>query len=100
MASRSGRECRAVNGKSIMKTSPLLKLAVGLLLIVFVLSCVSAPHPNLAAAQQYVQQAIDKVTAAQKANDYDMQGHAAKAKSLMEQAIREIQLAGQAANGY
>jgi ABC-type transporter MlaC component len=81
-----------------MKASYLPKIAVGFLLIAFVLSCVSAPHPNLAAAQQYVQQAIDKVTAAQSANNYDMQGHAAKAKSLMEQAIQEIQLAGRAAN--
>ncbi|MGO9412664.1 MAG: hypothetical protein ACLQCB_18190 [Spirochaetia bacterium] len=81
-----------------MKSS-LHKLAIGFLLMVFITSCVSAPHPNLAAAQQYVQQAIDKVTAAQKANNYDMQGHAAKAKSLMEQAIHEIQLAGGAASG-
>ncbi len=43
---------------------------------------------------------MDKVTEAQKANKYDMQGHADKAKRLMEQAIQEIQLAGEAASSY
>ena len=83
-----------------MKTSSLTKLIIGCVVVGgLVLGCVTVGHPNLVAAQQYVQQAIDKVTAAQKANNYDMQGHAAKAKRLMEQAIQEIQLAGEAANG-
>jgi hypothetical protein len=41
---------------------------------------------------------MDKVTAAQQANEYDMNGHAAKAKELLSQAYREIKLAAQAAN--
>jgi len=83
-----------------MKTSSIAKLIIGCAVVGgLVLGCVTVGHPNLVAAQQYVQQAIDKVTAAQKANNYDMQGHAAKAKRLMEQAIQEIQLAGEAANG-
>ncbi|MGA2478340.1 MAG: hypothetical protein ABSG63_06270 [Spirochaetia bacterium] len=82
-----------------MKSSSLAKLIFCCMLLGFFLSCASVPHPNLAAAQQYVQQAIDKVTAAQKANNFDMQGHAAKAKKLMAQAIEEIKLAGEAANG-
>jgi hypothetical protein len=55
-------------------------------------------HPNLAAAQVFIEQAMDKVTAAQQANEYDMNGHAAKAKELLSQAYREIKLAAQAAN--
>jgi outer membrane murein-binding lipoprotein Lpp len=83
-----------------MKTSSLLKLIIGCVVVGgLVLGCVSVGHPNLAAARQFVEQAIDKVSAAQKANGYDMQGHAARAKKLMEQAIQEIQLAGEAANG-
>jgi hypothetical protein len=55
-------------------------------------------HPNLAAAQVLIEQAMDKVTAAQQANEYDMGGHAAKAKELLGQAYREIKLAALAAN--
>ena len=40
-------------------------------------------HPNLAAAQSLISQAIDKVTAAQQANEFDMNGHAARAKDLL-----------------
>jgi hypothetical protein len=53
-----------------------------------------AGHPNLKAAHHHVKQAIEKVTAAQVANEFDMEGHAAKAKELLEQAEKEI---GQAA---
>jgi len=55
-------------------------------------------HPNLAAAQAFIHNAIDKISEAQKANKYDMRGHAAKAKQLLEEASREIWLAAQAAN--
>src|SRR5579872_6541238 len=39
-------------------------------------------HPNLAAAQRLCVQAFDKIQAAQAANEFDMDGHAAKAKEL------------------
>lgn len=55
-------------------------------------------HPNINAAQKLVVQAFDKITAAQKANEYDMEGHAAKAKELLEQANAELKLAAEAAN--
>jgi hypothetical protein len=55
-------------------------------------------HPNLAEAQSLIAQAIDRVTAAQQANEYDMNGHAARAKDLLMQANHEIQLAARAAN--
>lgn len=55
-------------------------------------------HPNLAAAQTFIERAINKIEAAQKANEYDMGGHAAKAKSLLDQAYVEIKLAAEAAN--
>jgi hypothetical protein len=57
-----------------------------------------ARHPNLAAAQRFCQQAYEKVTAAQQANEWDMQGHAAKAKDLLNQANTELKAAAQAAN--
>ncbi|HEX7686058.1 MAG TPA: hypothetical protein VF453_00055 [Burkholderiaceae bacterium] len=55
-------------------------------------------HPNIAAAQRLVDQAYRKVVAAQQANEYDMDGHAAKAKELLEQADRELKAAAEAAN--
>jgi len=57
-----------------------------------------AKHPNLAAAQKLAAQAFDKLEAAQKANEYDMDGHAQKAKELLQTANDEIKLAAEAAN--
>lgn len=55
-------------------------------------------HGNLAAAQALTRQAFDKLTAAQQANEFDMGGHAAKAKELLRQANDEMKLAADAAN--
>jgi hypothetical protein len=55
-------------------------------------------HPNLASAQRLSQQAWEKIGAAQQANEWDMDGHAAKAKDLLDQVNRELKLAAQAAN--
>ena len=57
----------------------------------------TAGHPNLKAAHEHVKQAMAKISAAQKANEFDMQGHAAKAKELLEQAEGEIKQAAEAA---
>jgi len=55
-------------------------------------------HPNLAAAQHLCEQAFTKITDAQKANEWDMDGHAAKAKDLLDQANKELKVAAEAAN--
>lgn len=55
-------------------------------------------HPNINAAQKLSEQAYQKMTAAQEANEYDMGGHAKKAKELLEQANAEMKLAAEAAN--
>ncbi|HLW52835.1 MAG TPA: hypothetical protein VKW06_08320 [Candidatus Angelobacter sp.] len=55
-------------------------------------------HPNLAAAQRLCSQAFQKVSAAQQANEWDMEGHAAKAKELLDQANNELKQAAEAAN--
>ena len=57
-------------------------------------------HPNLAAAQRLVDQAFNKISAAQQANEFDMNGHAAKAKELLEQVNRELKEAAEAANHH
>jgi F0F1-type ATP synthase membrane subunit b/b' len=55
-------------------------------------------HPNLAAAQKFSTDAYEKIVAAQKANEWDMKGHAQKAKELLEQVNNELKQAAQAAN--
>lgn len=58
----------------------------------------SSKHSNLAAAQSLTKQAYDKITAAQAANEYDLAGHASRAKQLLDQAANEMKLAAIAAN--
>lgn len=57
-------------------------------------------HPMLADAQRLCDQAYNRVSDAQKANDWDMKGHAAKAKALLEQASRELKMAAMADNRH
>ena len=55
-------------------------------------------HPNIAAAQRLSEQAFEKIMAAQRANEWDMKGHAQKAKELLEQVNNELKQAAEAAN--
>ena len=55
-------------------------------------------HPALAAAQQLIFDAYDKLVKAQEANEFDMDGHAQKAKDLLDTAARELKAAALAAN--
>lgn len=57
-----------------------------------------ARHPNIAAAQRLCDQAYNKIVAAQGANEWDMDGHAQKAKDLLDQANRELKASAEAAN--
>jgi hypothetical protein len=57
-----------------------------------------ARHPNLAAAQRLSNQAFEKIVAAQQANEFDMEGHAQKAKKLLEEANQELKTAATFAN--
>ncbi len=88
-----------------MKSSFPKKLSASFVVIVFLFvvavyaqNVSRQRHPNLWAAQTFIEKAIQKVTAAQVANEYDMDGHAAKAKILLDQAYAEIKLAALAAN--
>jgi hypothetical protein len=55
-------------------------------------------QPNIAEAQRLCRMAYENVVAAQKANEYDMGGHAQKAKELLEKANWELKQAAQVAN--
>jgi hypothetical protein len=84
----------------------LLAYALGSLLLLGALGAAQRPvknisaarHPNLAAAQRLCQQAWERILEAQKANEWDMAGHAQKAKNLLDQANKELKLAAEAAN--
>jgi hypothetical protein len=60
----------------------------------------AAHHPNLAAAQRLSRQAWEKISAAQEANEWDMNGHAQKAKNLLDEVNRELKLAAEDANRH
>ena len=55
-------------------------------------------HPNIARAQTQSQNAYNSIVAAQNANEWDLRGHAQKAKELLEQANNELKLAAEASN--
>ena len=55
-------------------------------------------HPHLAHAQGAIENALRQIDDAQQANEFDMQGHAAHAKELLQQADLEIKQAAEAAN--
>lgn len=55
-------------------------------------------HPNLMAAQRLCDQAYQRIVTAQQANEWDMQGHAQRAKELLDQASQQLKMAAEAAN--
>ena len=82
------------------------KLILSSALVLLVGSALAAPpaedigkrHPNLAAAQRLSRDAWERITAAQKANEWDMDGHAAKAKELLDKVNEELKMAAEDAN--
>jgi hypothetical protein len=87
-----------------MKTTCIATLVSSLLLLVG--GAIAQPakniskgrHPNLAAAQNLSRQAWQRVLDAQQANEWDLAGHAQKAKELLDQANNELKLAAETAN--
>lgn len=55
-------------------------------------------HPNIAAAQHLADEAANKVNAARAANEWDIDGHAARAKELLNQASHELTEAAESLN--
>jgi hypothetical protein len=55
-------------------------------------------HPNLAEAQRLVGEAFERIKQAQSANEWDMGGHAQRAKELLNQASEELKQAALTAN--
>jgi hypothetical protein len=89
----------------MMKTPVVVSFAASLLLIGGIAiaeqpaqNVSKGKHPNIAAAQRLTAQAFEKITTAQEANEWDMQGHAKKAKELLDEANNQLKQAAQAAN--
>jgi len=88
-----------------MKNS-ILAIALGSLLLIGGIAIAQPPkrnvsgarHPNIAAAQRLCQQAWEKIGAAQEANEWDMQGHAKKAKHYWMKPTASLKLAAEMAN--
>lgn len=57
-------------------------------------------HPNIIAAREATERAINRLEAAQKANEYDMGGHAEKAQNLLRQALEEMRAAAATDNRH
>jgi hypothetical protein len=53
---------------------------------------------DIARAQELSREAYDAITAAQQANEFDLGGHAARPKNLLQQANAEMKQAALAAN--
>jgi len=89
-----------------MTKTKVLGVLLGCLLLIAAVAMAQRPvenvapgrHPNLAAAQRLSEQAYNKIIAAQQANEWDMQGHAQKAKELLDQVNQQLKMAAQAAN--
>lgn len=71
---------------------------VAALMLVGVAAYAAPKHPNIRAAHQLIVQALGRIQAAEKANEYDLGGHAAKAKDLLVQAEAELRQAAQTSN--
>ena len=82
------------------KTMTLVALGASLLAAGAAFAGPEAGHPNIVAAREHAQMAIEKLKAAQVANEYDMGGHAAKAEKLLREAEEQMRLAAEAANRH
>ncbi|HXS97646.1 MAG TPA: hypothetical protein VN736_23765 [Candidatus Limnocylindrales bacterium] len=91
-----------------MRKNRIYALALGIMLCLGGVAIAQKPkedvgagrHPNLAAAQRLSRQAWQRVVDAQKANEWDMGGHAQKAKELLDQVNEELKQAAEAANRH
>ena len=82
------------------KTMTLVALGASLVAAGAAFAGPEAGHPNIIAAREHAQMAIEKLKAAQAANEYDMGGHAARAEKLLHEAEEQMRLAAEAANKH
>lgn len=80
--------------------APIATLAAGMLIAQHPVEhhLIPSGHPNISAAQRLADEAASKVTAARAANEWDLDGHAARAKELLTQASHELTQAAESLN--
>jgi F0F1-type ATP synthase membrane subunit b/b' len=91
-----------------MKKSVLVSVCTLLLVIAGIAFAAQPPvrnvnphrHPHLAAAQRHARQAYEATVEAQRANEWDLNGHAQKAKELLDQVNHELKEAAEASNEH
>ena len=91
-----------------MKKSILAGVCALLMVITGVLFAAQPParnvsprrHPHLAAAQRLAHQAFEKILEAQRANEWDLGGHAQRAKELLDQVNNELKQAAEVSNKH
>jgi hypothetical protein len=84
-----------------MKTRDLMMgSAVCLVLLTGGVTMAQERHPNLAAAQHLIDDAIGKIDTAQAGNRDHLGGHAEKAKALLQQAKEELRAAAEFADHH
>jgi negative regulator of sigma E activity len=87
------------------KTLKCLAAAVGLVTVATIAIAQTVQnvdpgrHGNLASAQSLIAQAYQRMTEAQQSNNYELGGHASRAKQLLSEAANEIGLAAATADG-
>jgi hypothetical protein len=92
------QEVFLIKSKSLHLAGSFVVLTAGLALAQPKQNVSGGRHSNLATAQRLSRQAWQKVVDAQRANEWDMQGRAQKAKALLDQANNELKQAVEAAN--
>ncbi len=87
-----------------MKTRNVFMLAAATTVLGLVSGCAVADegyfmsrHPNIQAADYDAEQAIERMHAAQAANNYHMGGHAGRAIQLLQQARYEMEASAESA---
>jgi F0F1-type ATP synthase membrane subunit b/b' len=92
-----------------MKKSILAGVCALLLVVAGVLFAAQPPparnvnprrHPHIAEAQRLARRAFNQISDAQRANEWDMEGHAQRAKELLDQVNNELARAAGEANEH
>lgn len=71
----------------------ILAVALGAVLGAGITALAAPKHENIVDAHDAIVQALGKIDDAQKANEFDLGGHAQKAKDLLKQAEPELKQA-------
>ncbi len=76
----------------------ILALVFGAVFGAGITAIAAEKHVNISDAQDLISKALGRIDDAQKANEFDLGGHAAKAKDLINQAQGELKQAAAAAS--